>query len=285
MRERRARTGAAALGRALIRKLQLAVPPGGGGVTILAYHLVGAATDSPVDLPEGVFRGQMAELARRGSAIPLAALVDSIERRRPFDSHRVVVTFDDAYENFGRRVRPILAELGIPATLFVPTDFVDRGRGGPLAGAADLPPMGWRELGALREDGLVELGSHSRSHPDLRRLSDDDLAAELTGSAEVIERETGARPAAFCYPRALRSRRAEAAVARVYRAAVVGGGRTNDPRRAHTHRLERVSLRRDMPASLGEILDARVVLEEWLADRIRHLRRGGAGTPSAAATA
>ena len=279
------RRGVAALGRALVRRLQRAVPGGGGGVTILAYHLVGGGTGSPVDLPEPVFRSQMTELARRDSALPLSELVESVARRRRFESPRVVVTFDDGYENFTRRALPVLAELGIPATLFVLTDFVDGTRRGPLRGAADLPPAGWDELRSLREGGLVEIGSHSRSHPDLRRLSDAELAAELEGSAAAIERGTGARPAAFCYPRALRSRRAEAAVARVYRAAVVGGGRTNDPRRVHPHRLGRVSLRRDMPESLGEVLDARVVLEEWIADRVRHLRRGAAGAPRAAAAA
>lgn len=250
------------------------VPRGRPGVTILAYHLVGAGTDSPVDLPAETFRRQMGQL--RDSAaelVPLSRVVAALERGVPLERDQVAITFDDAYRNFVDQALPILEGLGLPATLFVPTDFLDGRAPGPLSGAEELPPVPWNRLREMVHDGLVALGSHSRSHPDLRSLVEEDLGRELRGSADVIEERTRVRPESFCYPRGLWSRRLERAVAREYRCAVVGGGRKNRPGRTRPQRLQRVSIRRDMPASLEPILGAGTVLEEWLANQVRLLRR------------
>lgn len=257
-------------GRAACRLGTRLVPRGRSGITVLAYHLVGAGTGGPVDLPLRVFRRQMEELREREAAVvPLRQAVAALSRGAPLERDQVAITFDDAYRNFDEHAYPVLAELGLPATLFVPTDFVEGRRVGPLREAERLPPVGWSRLRELATEGLVELGAHSRSHSDLRSLPDQALDDEVTGSKAVLRERTGVEPAVFCYPRALRSPRVEAAVARSYRGAVVGGGRKNRPGRDSPLRMHRVSLRRDMPVRLGAILGASVVLEEWVAERMR----------------
>lgn len=258
--------------RRLCQRLQLLLPAGRPGVTILAYHLVGAGTGSPVDLPEEVFRQQMAELRRSGRVILLSEALRVLEGSAPLPEDRVAITFDDAFENFDRVARPVLEELELPATLFVPTDFLDGKAPGPLAGAEGLAPVAWSRLRELVRGGLVEVGSHSRSHPDLRALGDEELDREVRGSAETIRERLGVSPEVFCYPRGLTSPRVEARVAAAYRGAVAGGGVKNRPGRARRERLCRVSLRADMPRSLGPVLGSTVVLEEWLANRARLLR-------------
>ena len=52
---------------------------------------------------------------------------------------------------------------------------------------------------ALADAGM-ELGSHSLSHPDLRKLDDGELAAELRESKEAVERITGSPCRTFAYP-------------------------------------------------------------------------------------
>lgn len=258
--------------RAACRLAQPAVPRGRPGLTILAYHLVGAGTGSPVDLPEEVFEAQMREVAASGRAVSLSAALGAFERREPLPRDLVAVTFDDAYENFDRVARPVLERLAVPATLFVPTDFVDGRAPGPLSGAGSLPPTSWPRLREFAAGGLVELGSHSVSHPDLRALDEARLEHELEASAAVIGERTGGLPSLFCYPRGLVSERVERRVAARYRAAVAGGGGKNRPGRAHLARLERVSLRADMPSSLAPILGAGTVLEERLANLVRLAR-------------
>lgn len=249
------------------------VPRDRPGVTVLAYHLVGAGTGSPVDLPVEVFRRQMEELRESGAElVPLTRAVGALEAGAPLERDLVAITFDDAYRNFDEAAYPVLEALRLPATLFVPTDFVDGARPGPLRGAEELPPVPWRRLRELAAGKLVELGSHSRSHPDLRAVPEEALEDEVAGSKAVLRERTGAEPVLFCYPRALRSPRAEAAVARSYRGAVVGGGRKSRPGRTSPLRIQRVSLRRDMPVRLGPVLGAAMVLEEWAAEWLRSRR-------------
>ncbi len=59
--------------------------------------------------------------------------------------------------------------------------------------------LGWARLRALAAEGVV-LAPHSRTHPILSRLPVDDVAGELIGSWEDLEREVGSTPRVFAYP-------------------------------------------------------------------------------------
>lgn len=252
-----------------LRAAQRLLPAAADGAVILCYHLVGGGTASAVDLPLDVFRRQMEELA--GDAV-VVGLEDAVEMARRGDAgRRVVLTFDDAYANFADVAWPVLDSLALPATLFVPVGFLDRTHGPPNT-AADLPPMSWNALRDLASSERLTVGSHSLSHPDLRALSPDAARRELRGSRDLLEERTGRPVRSFCYPRALWSPRVEPRVGEVYEFAAVGGGRRLRPGRVEPLRLQRVSLRRDMPVELGPILRARVWLEEWIADAVRRRR-------------
>ncbi len=99
----------------------------------------------------------------------------------------MAVTFDDAYASIVDSAYPILARLGVPGTVFVPTDFPDRRE--PMywperSSGSTVPTRtsSWparHQLQRLAEAGL-EIASHTRSHPNLTSLSDKELQAELT---------------------------------------------------------------------------------------------------------
>jgi peptidoglycan/xylan/chitin deacetylase (PgdA/CDA1 family) len=59
--------------------------------------------------------------------------------------------------------------------------------------------MDWRDLEAARGAGL-EIGAHSRHHPDLTTLSPAQLEDETAGCVERIFTELGERPRRFAYP-------------------------------------------------------------------------------------
>jgi peptidoglycan/xylan/chitin deacetylase (PgdA/CDA1 family) len=173
-------------------------------VLVLCYHAI--SPDWPADLsvtPER-FEEQLELLVRRGytGATFERALTEPPARRT------LAVTFDDAYQSVLELALPIMRRLGLPGSVYVPTDFpgrpgpmawdgIDRWLGGPHE--HELSCLGWEQLGELAEAGW-EVGSHTRSHPHLTRLEHGDLAAELEGSRAACEEGLGLPCRSIAYP-------------------------------------------------------------------------------------
>ena len=94
-------------------------------VAILAYHGIHAGESDPLGNFDGLhlhvrrFERQMRYLAKHCRVVPIQRCLDG-----PSKPHRVVVTFDDAYGSIYKYAFPILKSLGLPATVFIPTDFL-----------------------------------------------------------------------------------------------------------------------------------------------------------------
>jgi peptidoglycan/xylan/chitin deacetylase (PgdA/CDA1 family) len=61
-------------------------------------------------------------------------------------------------------------------------------------------PMTWDELRQLAADPLVTIGSHTRQHYALAKLTDAEARLEIELGTERIERELGSRPVHLSYP-------------------------------------------------------------------------------------
>lgn len=164
---------------------------------ILTYHSIDES-GSVISVSESVFRGHVAWLARGGvRVVSLDALM-----RLPADANAIAITFDDGFVNFGDIAAPLLADHGLPSTLFVVSDAVgktNRWPGRVDRGVPELPLLNWASLGRLGAQG-VEIGSHTRTHANVARLSSDALRDEIVGCDERIQSELGLRPTAFAYP-------------------------------------------------------------------------------------
>ena len=142
----------------------------------------------------------------------------------------LAVTFDDALRSVLREGHPVLSRLGVPATVFVPTDYAATQE--PVAWAGmerwlgtpheeELGCMTWEELRGLRDRGW-EIGSHTRSHPDLLALENGEAAAEMLESRYECEREMEQSCELLAYPFSSYDRRVkEIAKASGYAAAVI----------------------------------------------------------------
>ncbi len=115
----------------------------------------------------------------------------------PPDDGCFTISFDDAHASIRDHAAPLIAELGVPATLFVPTAYVGT--------SSEL--LGWDDLRRLAGAGWT-LGSHAHTHPRMGwRLYDEDAAAhrarlldECVRSRRILERELGEAPRLFAYP-------------------------------------------------------------------------------------
>jgi peptidoglycan/xylan/chitin deacetylase (PgdA/CDA1 family) len=103
---------------------------------------------------------------------------------------------------------PVLEELGVAATVFVPTADMAAGSLRAWPGIdewigtrweRELTGASWAELERLTDAGW-ELGSHTRTHPHLTSLDDESLRRELQGSHEDCVAATGLPCRSLAYP-------------------------------------------------------------------------------------
>ena len=164
---------------------------------ILTYHSIDH-TGSPISVAPETFRRHVAWLASGAvRVVPLERIAAVSD-----DEHAVAITFDDGFRNFGELAAPLLADHGLPATVFVVADAVGRDNrwGGRSAPAIpDLALLDWDGLARVAERGIT-LGAHTRTHPQLPQVDDARLVGELEGSRDAIAARTGTVPATFAYP-------------------------------------------------------------------------------------
>nr|MDP8943903.1 polysaccharide deacetylase family protein [Actinomycetota bacterium] len=164
-------------------------------VLVLCYHAVSDRWPAALAVTPQALEAQLEQLLRRGYRG--ATFHDALHA--PPARKTVAVTFDDAYRSVGELAFPILNRLGLPATVFVPTDFPDTGRpmawpgiddwlGGPHE--QELAALSWADLEWLAGAGW-EIGSHTCSHPRLTQLDRPALDRELRASRAACEARLG----------------------------------------------------------------------------------------------
>jgi peptidoglycan/xylan/chitin deacetylase (PgdA/CDA1 family) len=226
-------------------------------VPVLIYHHVSPRPGDTVTVTPDVFASQVHWLVRSGYRFLTAdQVVAHVTGVQPVTEPAVALTVDDGWLDFQRHAWPLLAELGLPVTLFIVTGraaAAGRGEGGEqallpgheeskqliAAGRADRVVMGWDLLRELTATGLVSCHSHLESHRRAAELADADLAGELARSRQTLERELGMGCPFLCWPYgSWDERTADLALAAGYRAlfttvprpAAWGGGSRAIPR-------------------------------------------------------
>ena len=162
------------------------------------YHSVNPRPDDYSVTPAR-FREHMTLVRRH---YPVVALEEIRSVLPHAGDRRVVVTFDDAFSDFVEHAYPVLAELGIRATLFIPTGFVGRSNtwDSHLPNVTRKPIM---DVGAIRRvcaDGLLDLGSHTVDHVRMRPLPPSEMRVQAESSKRWLEDTFGNPITMFSYP-------------------------------------------------------------------------------------
>jgi peptidoglycan/xylan/chitin deacetylase (PgdA/CDA1 family) len=113
--------------------------------------------------------------------------------------------------------------------------------------AQTSPFMSWDQIGEIGRHPLGTIGAHTIHHYNLARLEEDAARAEMSGSADILERRLGHRPVHFAYPygyeEAVGAREARLAREAGFRTAVTTRhGTIHAEHRDHLHALPRISL-------------------------------------------
>ncbi|MGI8558882.1 MAG: polysaccharide deacetylase family protein [Solirubrobacteraceae bacterium] len=181
----------------------------------------------------------------------------------------VLLTFDDGYADLGQTALPILEAVGYSAVVFVVTGHVgstnawDEALGG---GGHEL--LDARAIRSWSRRG-IEFGAHTRSHPDLSRLSLNDAQREVMGSKRDLEAIVEKPVPSFAYPYGSHDSTVRTVVASAFAIAfTVVEGRNSLPNDPHM-------LRRTMVQSVDTELD--IALRVRFGRSHRRLARGHLG--------
>ncbi|MFA5350619.1 MAG: polysaccharide deacetylase family protein [Candidatus Omnitrophota bacterium] len=163
-------------------------------VPILTYHSIGYGYGSFFVAPENFIK-QMEYIKKNGyEVITLDELVRGIKDKKVFKRNKVVITFDDGYKDNFEYAYPILKGFGFPATIFIITDFMDKGS---VGGKTFLS---WDEVIAMSKD-KISFGSHTKTHFYLGAVKNEEAAfEEISGSKKAIEQKIGMPADYLSYP-------------------------------------------------------------------------------------
>jgi peptidoglycan/xylan/chitin deacetylase (PgdA/CDA1 family) len=222
------------------------------GGAILCYHNVvrpsGRTGEPGLHLDVDQFRAQLSWIEQHYAVIPLRELA---HRVRTAQSTRgcAAITFDDGYLGVFDLAWPIMRDMGLPATVFVPTglshaegfwwdrpailgqmtdaqrrrwltDFA--GDGSLISRAIESDPgfvprshrqASWARIARAAREGC-EIGVHTATHRNLTTLSDTELHQETRGSRDELRERTGIDARCFSYPYGIFDARVRDAVRR-----------------------------------------------------------------------
>jgi len=163
-------------------------------IPILMYHYVevpsATTTLKGLYLDPVIFDKQLQELKKYNYKTLFASeLADSILSETKLAGNNIVLTFDDGYEDFYTKVWPVLKKYNYKATVYV---IINK-----LGVSGYLTRDQIKELVA---SNLVEIGSHTFNHPDLRSLKNKDAKFEIQASKKILEQISGRPVLTFAYP-------------------------------------------------------------------------------------
>jgi len=119
-------------------------------------------------------------------------------KKKSFRNAIVTTSWDDGHP-LDLKLAELLLKFGIRGTFYVSP----RNQEHTVMSKAEI-----RQLSKS-----FDIGSHTMTHPDLRRLNDIDLNKEIRGSKIELESTIGAPVNMFCYPRGKHNQRVRNAVA------------------------------------------------------------------------
>jgi peptidoglycan/xylan/chitin deacetylase (PgdA/CDA1 family) len=166
-------------------------------VPTLMYHYISEPPEDAdvfrVDLSvhPAMFRAQMEYLVANGyTTIDFYDLSLAITGKQPLPPKPVIITIDDGYRDAYVNAFPVLRDLGLTATLFIVTEFVDRGYEAYLT---------WEMIHEMAAAG-IRMEPHTKTHVDLRERSRDFLIYQILGSQQTLAAHIGYTPRYLAYP-------------------------------------------------------------------------------------
>lgn len=158
---------------------------------VLVYHRFDDDRVPALNTTTEQLAAHVAELKSGGYVVlPLAEVVSALRAGRSLPDKAVVITVDDASAGFHTHAWPLLRKAGLPVTLFLATDEVDRG-------GAEV--MSWNQLREMNAAGLG-IGTLGAARLRMSKSSPEQISADLARAAARLGRELGKGTELFAWP-------------------------------------------------------------------------------------
>lgn len=158
---------------------------------ILMYHRFGETEYPSTNISLKQFEEHIAELKSGPyTVLPVPEIVAAIREGKPLPDRAVGITIDDAYRSIFTEAWPRLRAAGLPFTVFVSTDPIDKHFDGLMT---------WDQIRELNRQG-VTIGGHTASHLHMIESGEDQDRKELEKSNARFTDELGRPPTLFAYP-------------------------------------------------------------------------------------
>jgi peptidoglycan/xylan/chitin deacetylase (PgdA/CDA1 family) len=172
-------------------------PDGYQRVPVLSYHRFSKTSASNMVVKESAFEEQMKYLKENGyRAITIDQLFNFLELKGQIPEKSILITIDDGFRSFYDIAYPILKRYGLPATVFIYTDFI-----------GSSSAMSWEQLKELSQNGF-NVQSQSKTHRDLTKIKDDEsfqkyiraIEEEIVWPMKLIKKELNIDCKYMAYP-------------------------------------------------------------------------------------
>lgn len=158
---------------------------------VLMYHRFGDDRYPTTNIRLDQFDAHLQELTSgKYTVLPVPEIIRRQQNGESLPDRTVGISIDDAYETVYTEAWPRLKAAGLPFTLFVSTDGVDRG-------LDDI--MSWDQIREMMDSGMT-IGAHTETHLHMPDNKMERLENELTSSTNRFRAELGVIPTVFAYP-------------------------------------------------------------------------------------
>lgn len=167
-------------------------------VPFLLYHsvadFIADGDDELLHITKDNFADHMAALKAAGyTSITIDEFVMFAEGELELPEKPLVICFDDGYENNYTNAYPILKENGMKATIFVIAQRVGDH-------TVKYPHFTWQQAKEMEDSGVIEIESHSLTHPDFSTIGYAETVRQMRLSKYLIEKNLGKTCDYMAYP-------------------------------------------------------------------------------------
>lgn len=162
------------------------------GASVIMYHRFGENDFPTTNVRLDQFEAHIQELTSGAyTVLAVPEIIRRLQTGETFPEKTVGITIDDAYLSVFTEAWPRLKKAGLPFTIFVATDPVER---------KFSRYMSWSQLREISADPLVTIGSQTASHLHMIDATTETLTNDLVLSNNLFKINLGRIPKLIAYP-------------------------------------------------------------------------------------